>query len=55
MREPTWICEMTREEIDLQQSEDMDLMFEVSDEALEATCSGLMQGSPTRRLHLHRG
>jgi hypothetical protein len=42
----------------------MDLMVEVSDEALEATCGGLMQGSPTLafgsycftcRPHLHRG
>jgi hypothetical protein len=47
MCEPTWICEMTHDEIDLQQSEDMDLMVEVSDEALEATCGKLMQGSPT--------
>ena len=46
MREPTWICEMTRDEIDLQQSEDVDLMVEVSDEALEAACGGL-GGSPT--------
>jgi hypothetical protein len=38
---------MTRDEIDLQQSDDMDLLIEVSDQALEAVCGGLMQGSPT--------
>ena len=55
---------MTRDEIDLQQSDDMDLLVEVSDQALEAACDGLMQGSPTLafgsycftcRSHLHRG
>ncbi len=35
---------MTRDEIGLQQSDDMDL--EVSDQELEAACGGLMQGSP---------
>ena len=40
--EVTWVCEMTRGEIDLQQSEDMDVLV-VSDEALEeAACGGLM-------------
>jgi len=55
---------MTRDETDLQQSDVMDLPVEVSNEALEAACSGLMQGSPTLafgsycftcRPHLHRG
>jgi hypothetical protein len=55
---------MTRDEIGLQQSDDMDLLVEVSDQELEAACAGLMQGSPTlafgsyrftRRPHLHRG
>ena len=40
--EATWVCEMTRGEIDLQQSDDMDVLV-VSDEALEeAACGGLM-------------
>jgi hypothetical protein len=55
---------MTRDEIGLQQSDDMDLLVEVSDQELEAACAGLMQGSPTLafgsyrftcRPHLHRG
>jgi hypothetical protein len=55
---------MTRDEIDVQQSDVMDLPVEVSDEALEAACGGLMQGSATLafgsycftcRPHLHRG
>jgi hypothetical protein len=55
---------MTRDEIDLQQSDDMDLLVEVSDQALEAACGGLMQGSPTLafgsycftcRPHVHLG
>ena len=55
---------MTRDEIGLQQSDDMDLLVEVSGEELEAACVGLMQGSPTLafgsccftcRPHLHRG
>jgi hypothetical protein len=37
---------MTRDEIGLQQSNDMDLLVEVSDQELEAACGGLMQGSP---------
>jgi hypothetical protein len=37
---------MTRDEIDRQQSDDMDLPVEVSDQALEDACGGLMQGSP---------
>jgi hypothetical protein len=38
---------MTRGEIDLQQSDDMDVLV-VSDEVLEeAACGGLMRGSPT--------
>jgi hypothetical protein len=38
---------MTRGEIDLQQSDDMDVLV-VSDEALEeAACGGLVRGSPT--------
>ena len=45
--EATWVCEMTRGEIDLRQSDDMDVLV-VSDEALEeAACGGLMRGSPT--------
>ena len=40
--EATWVCKMIRGEIDLQQSEDMDVLV-VSDEALEeAACGGLM-------------
>jgi hypothetical protein len=55
---------MTRDEIDLQQSDDMDLLVEVPDQALEAPCGGLMQGSPTLALgsycftcrpHVHQG
>jgi hypothetical protein len=46
---------MTRDEIDLQQGDDMDLLVEVSDEALEATCGVLMQGSPTEHAALCRG
>jgi hypothetical protein len=46
---------MTRDKIDLQQSDDMDLLVEVFDEALEATCGGLMQGSPTEHAALYRG
>ena len=55
---------MTRDETDLQESDVMDLPVEVSDEALEAACGGLIQGSPTLafesycftgRPHLHRG
>ena len=38
---------MMRDEIDLQQSDNMDLAVEVSDQALEAACGGLMQGSQT--------
>jgi hypothetical protein len=34
---------MTRDEIGLQQSDDMDLLVEVSGEELEAACAGLMQ------------
>jgi hypothetical protein len=55
---------MTRYEIDLQQNDDMDLLVEVSDQALEAACDGLMQGSATLAFgsycftwlpHVHRG
>ena len=45
---------MTRDETDLQQSDVMDLPVEVSDEALEAACGGLMQGSPEHAA-LYRG
>jgi hypothetical protein len=38
---------MTRNKTDLQQSDDMDLLVEVSDDALEAAYGGLMQGFPT--------
>jgi hypothetical protein len=38
---------MTRDEIDLQQSDDMDLLVEIPDQVLEATCGGLLQGPPT--------
>jgi hypothetical protein len=59
-----WTRKMTRDEIDLQQSDDMDLLVEVSDQALEAACGGLMQGLPTLafgsycftcRPHVHQG
>jgi len=47
---------MTRDEIDLQPSGDMDLLLlEVSDEALGATGGGLMQGSPTEHAAPYRG
>ena len=55
---------MTRDEIDRRQSDDMVLLVEVSDQALEAACGGLMQGSQTLafgsywftcRPHLHQG
>jgi hypothetical protein len=58
------LVKMTRDEIDLQQRDEMDLLVEVFDQALEAACGGLMQGSPTLafgsycftcRPHLHRG
>ena len=40
--EATWVCEITPGEIDLQQSDDMDVLV-VSDGALEeAACGGLM-------------
>src|SRR5262249_41996688 len=45
MYESIWICEMTCNEIDLQQSEHMDFVVEVSDQALEAACDVLIQGS----------
>jgi hypothetical protein len=57
-------CEMTCEEIDLRQGDDIDLLVEVSDQALEVACGGLMQGSQTLafgsycftcRPYLHRG
>jgi hypothetical protein len=38
---------MTRDEIDLRQSDEIDLLVEVSDQALEAAYGGLMQGSQT--------
>ena len=38
---------MSCDEADLQQGDDMDLLVQVSDEALEATGGGLMQGLPT--------
>ena len=39
---------MTCDETDLQQGDDMDLLVQVSDEALEeVACGGLMQGFPT--------
>jgi hypothetical protein len=37
---------MTRDGMDLQLSDDMDLLVEVSDQALAAACGGLMRGSP---------
>jgi hypothetical protein len=55
---------MTCEEIDLRQGDDIDLLVEVSDQALEVACGGLMQGSQTLvfgsycftcRPYLHRG
>ena len=45
--ETIWICEMTCDETDPQQGDDMDLLVQVSDEALEAAGGGLMQGLPT--------
>jgi hypothetical protein len=42
-----WICEMTNDETDPQQSDDMDLLVEVFDEALEAACGELARGFPT--------
>lgn len=38
---------LTRDQIDLQPSEDMNLSVEEFDEALEAAYGGLMGGSPT--------
>ena len=38
---------MTCDETDPQQGDDMDLLVQVSDEALEAAGGGLMQGLPT--------
>jgi hypothetical protein len=38
---------MTRDKIDLQQSDDVNLLMELSDEALEVACGGLMHVSPT--------
>jgi hypothetical protein len=38
---------MTCGEIDPQQNDDMDLLMELSDEALEVACGELMHGSPT--------
>jgi hypothetical protein len=38
---------MTRDEIDLQQNDEMILLVEVADEALEAASGGLMQGPST--------
>ena len=38
---------MSCDEANLQQDDDMDLLVQVSDEALEAACGGLMQGFPT--------
>jgi hypothetical protein len=38
---------MTRDKIDLQQSDDMTLLMELSDEALEVGCGELMHRSPT--------
>jgi hypothetical protein len=38
---------MTRDEIDPQYSDDIDLLVEESDEALEGTCGGLMRGFST--------
>ena len=46
---------MTRDEIDLQQSDDMDLVVEVSDQGLDTACGGLMQGSPTEHAAPYRG
>jgi hypothetical protein len=43
----TWISEMTPDQIDLQQTDDRDLLVNVSDEALEAARGGVIQGSPT--------
>jgi hypothetical protein len=46
---------MTRDEIDLQQNSDMDLLVEVSDEPLKATCGGLAKGSPKEYAAPYRG
>jgi hypothetical protein len=57
-------CEMARDEIDRQYRDDIDLLVEESDEALEGACGGLMRGFSTLaygsycftcRLHLHSG
>jgi hypothetical protein len=51
----TWISEMTRDAMDLQPTDDKDLLVEVSDQALEAACGGLMQGSPAEHAAPYRG
>ena len=40
---------MTHDEIDPPQSDDMDLLVKVSDEALEAACDELTRGVPDRK------
>jgi hypothetical protein len=56
--------EMTRDEIDPQSSDDIALLIDESDEALEGACGGLMRGFSTLaygsycftcRPHLHSG
>jgi hypothetical protein len=46
---------MTRDAMDLQPTDDMDLLVEVSDQALKAACGGLMQGSPAEHAAPYRG
>jgi hypothetical protein len=46
---------MTREGMDLQLSDNMDLLAEVSDQASEAACDGLTQGSPAEHAAPYRG
>ena len=46
---------MTRDGMDLQLSDDMDLLVEVFDQALAAACGGLMRGSPADHAAPYRG
>ena len=46
---------MTRDAMDLQPTDDMDLLVEVSDQALAAACGGLMRGSPADHAAPYRG
>ena len=45
---------MTRDGMHLQLGDDMDLLVEVSDQALEAAYGGLMQGSPAEHAAPYR-